>query len=94
MTHPTPEARGGTTSSLPRAMRPGRPSFNCMFYIPRLLYVSRETLMQISNSCLYTIEKFSISNSLVSVVQRLKETRAALSCRRPSTVLPAVRKCH
>ena len=37
--------RGGTTSSRPRAMRPGRPSFNCMFYIPRLLYVSRETLM-------------------------------------------------
>ena len=41
--HPVP--RGGTTTSRPRAMRAGRPSFNCMFYIPRLLYVSRETLM-------------------------------------------------
>ena len=39
------DPRGGTTTSRPRAMRPGRPSFNCMFDIPRLLYVSRETLM-------------------------------------------------
>ena len=35
-------ARGGTTAP---AHAPCGPSFNCMFYIPRLLYVSRETLM-------------------------------------------------
>ena len=33
----------------------------------------------VSNSCLYTIEKFSISNSLVSVVQRLKLGQRNLS---------------